>query len=286
MNAIASLRRLGVAAFGTLALLSGSASADEAPVRKAFRVCSDPANLPFSNQAGEGFENKIAELLAGKVGLPLEYYYFPQRLNFVRNTLRFKLPDEDYRCDVIMGVPVGFEQVAATPAYFRSTYALVYVKGRKLDGVSSAADLLALGEKLKSVRIGVYDRSPGTAWLAQHGIVDSGVPYRMMNARPDFYPGEIVEKDLVAGDIDAAIVWGPVAGYAATRVTGVELVVIPLKSEPGVKFDFAVAMGVRFGEPNWKRTIETLIAENQAQILQILREYRVPLVDENGNPVP
>lgn len=286
MNAIASLRCFGVVVAGSLALLSGSASAEDAPERKAFRVCSDPANLPFSNQAGEGFENKIAELLAGKVGLPLEYYYFPQRLNFVRNTLRFKLPDEDYRCDVIMGVPVGFEQVSATPAYFRSTYALVYAKGRKLDGVNSAADLLALGEKLKSVRIGVYDRSPGTAWLAQHGLVDSGVPYRMMNARPDFYPGEIVEKDLVAGDIDAAIVWGPVAGYAARRVTGVELVVIPLKSEPGVKFDFAVAMGVRFGEPNWKRTIETLIAENQAQILQILREYRVPLVDENGNPVP
>jgi len=282
----AVLRGVCMAIAGAAALSGAGAMAEDAPERKAFRVCSDPANLPFSNQAGEGFENKIAELLAGRIGLPLEYYYFPQRMNFVRNTLRFKLPDEDYRCDVIMGVPVGFEQVAATPAYFRSTYALVYAKGRKLDGVSSAADLLALGEKLKSIRIGVYDRSPGTAWLAHHGIVDSGVPYRMMNARPDFYPGEIVEKDVVAGDIDAAIVWGPVAGYAARRVTGVELVVVPLKSEPGVKFDFAVAMGVRFGEPNWKRTIETLIAENQAQILQILREYRVPLVDEHGNPVP
>jgi mxaJ protein len=285
MNAVARLTRAG-AALAVAALFAGNVWADEAVERKSFRVCSDPANLPFSNQAGEGFENKIAELFAGKIGLPLEYYYFPQRMNFVRNTLRFKLPDEDYRCDVIMGVPVGFEQVSATPAYFRSTYALVYAKGRKLDGVNSAADLLALGEKLKGVRIGVYDRSPGTAWLAHHGIVDSGVPYRMLNARPDFYPGEIIEKDLVAGEIDAAIVWGPVAGYAARRVTGVELVVVPLKSEPGVKFDFAVAMGVRFGEPGWKRTIETLIAENQAQILQILKEYRVPLVDENGNPVP
>lgn len=282
----ATLRVAGLALVAAAAMSAASARADDAPDRKSFRVCSDPANLPFSNQAGEGFENKIAELLAGKIGLPLEYYYFPQRMNFVRNTLRFKLPDEDYRCDVIMGVPVGFEQVSATSAYFRSTYALVYAKGRKLDGVTSAADLLALGEKLKGVRIGVYDRSPGTAWLAHHGIVDSGVPYRMLNARPDFYPGEIIEKDLVAGDIDAAIVWGPVAGNAARRVTDQELVVVPLKSEPGVKFDFAVAMGVRFGESGWKRTIETLIAENQAQILQILKEYRVPLVDENGNPVP
>ena len=108
----------------------------------------------------------------------------------------------------------------------------------------------------------------------------------MLNARPDFYPGEILEKDLVAGDIDAAIVWGPVAGFAARRVTSVELVVIPLKSEPGVKFDFAVAMGTRFGEAQWKQKLDTLIASNQAQILQILHEYRVPLVDENGNPVP
>jgi len=263
----------------------GTAPAADSPERKAFRVCSDPANLPFSNEAGEGFENKLAELLADRLGLPLQYYYYPQRMNFVRNTLRFKLPDEDYRCDVMLGVPVGFEQVAATGPYFRSTYALVYVKGRKLDGVASAGDLLAMGEKAKSLRIGVFDRSPATAWLARHGLVDAGVPYRMLNARPDFYPGEIVEKDLVAGDIDAAIVWGPVAGFAARRATSVELVVIPLKSEPGVKFDFAVAMGTRFGEAEWKQKLDSLIASDQARILQILREYRVPLVDENGNPL-
>lgn len=286
MRSSAPRRALRTVFCGALLLFGSGVHAEETPERKAFRVCSDPANLPFSNEAGEGFENRIAELLAARLGLPLEYYYFPQRINFVRNTLRFKLPSEDYRCDIIIGVPVGFEQVAATGAYFRSTYALVYARGRKLDGVQSAQDLLALGERLKSLRIGVYDRSPATAWIAHHGLVDSGVPYRMLNARPDFYPGEILEKDLVAGAIDAAIVWGPVAGFAARRVTGAELVVVPLKSEPGVKFDFAVAMGVRFGETAWKQTIETLIAENQAQILQILREYRVPLVDENGNPVP
>ncbi|MEO8040898.1 MAG: quinoprotein dehydrogenase-associated putative ABC transporter substrate-binding protein [Betaproteobacteria bacterium] len=262
------------------------ADAAETAERTAFRVCSDPGNLPFSNEAGEGFENKLAELMAQELGLPLKYYFYPQRMNFVRNTLRFKLPDEDYRCDVMLGVPVGFDQVATTGPYFRSTYALVYVKGRKLDGVKSAGDLLAMGDKAKSLRIGVFDRSPATAWLARHNLVDAGAPYRMLNARPDFYPGEILEKDLVAGDIDAAIVWGPVAGFAARRVTSVELVVIPLRSEPGVKFDFAVAMGTRFGETQWKQKLETLIASNQAQILQILHEYRVPLVDENGNPVP
>jgi quinoprotein dehydrogenase-associated probable ABC transporter substrate-binding protein len=276
---------LAAGACGALQLSGSAVYGQDEVSRKAFRVCSDPANLPFSNESGEGFENKIAELLAASIGLPLQYYYYPQRINFVRNTLRFKLPAEDYRCDVIIGVPVGFEQVAATGAYFRSTYALVYARGRKLDGVQSGDDLLALGEKLKSLRIGVYDRSPATAWIARHGLVDIAVPYRMLNARPDFNPGEIIEKDLVAGDIDAAIVWGPVAGFAARRVSNAELVVVPLKSEPGVKFDFAVAMGVRFGEAAWKLKIETLIAENQARILQILQEYRVPLVNENGNPV-
>jgi mxaJ protein len=277
---------LGPAICGTLLLPGNSAMAEEVTERKALRVCSDPGNLPFSNETGEGFENKIAELLADKLGLPLEYYFAPQRINFVRNTLRFKLPSEDYRCDLIIGVPVGFDQVAATEAYFRSTYALVYVKGGKLEGVRSGDELLALGDHLKSLRIGVYDRSPATAWIARHGLVDSGVPYRMLNARPDFYPGEILEKDLVAGEIDAAIVWGPVAGFAARRATEAELVVVPLKSEPGVRFDFAVAMGVRFGESAWKQRIEKVVAENRAQILHILREYRVPLVDESGNPVP
>lgn len=286
MRWTAARRVLGTAICGALLLLCCGVRAEDAVERKALRVCSDPGNLPFSNEAGEGFENKIAELLAARLGLPLEYYYYPQRINFVRNTLRFKLPAEDYRCDLIIGVPVGFDQVAATEAYFRSTYALVYVKGGKLEGVHTGDELLALGERLKSLRIGVYDRSPATAWIARHGLVDSGVPYRMLNARPDFYPGEILEKDLVAGEIDAAIVWGPVAGFAARRVTKAELVVVPLKSEPGVKFDFAVAMGVRFGETAWKQQIETVVAENRAQILQIVREYRVPLVDESGNPVP
>lgn len=280
-------RRMGLLAVGgALLALAATARSEDTVERKALRVCSDPANLPFSNEAGEGFENRIAELLARSLGLPLEYYYYPQRLNFVRNTLRFKLPDQDYRCDLVIGVPVGFEQVAATRAYFRSTHALVYVRGRKLDGVRSAEDLLGLGDRLKTLRIGVYDRSPATAWLARHGLVEAGVPYRMLNARPDFSPGEILEKDLVAGELDAAIVWGPVAGFAARRVTAAELAVVPLRSEPGVKFDFAVAMGVRFGEPEWKQTIESFITENQARILQVLRDYRVPLVNEDGSPLP
>lgn len=249
--------------------------------RKALKVCADPDNLPFSNRNGEGYENKIAELFAREMGLPLQYYFYPQRLNFVRNTLRFKLPGEDYPCDIMMGVPVGFEQVAVTRPYFRSTYALVFVRGRGLDQVASVRDFLDLAARpdQEPLKIGIYDRSPATQWLRRHGLVASGVPYRMMDARPDFYPGEIVEKDLVQGAIDAAVVWGPVAGFAATRVSGHEIVVLPIPSEPGVRFDYEVAMGVRHGEAEWKRRIDALIESRLPQIREILLRYRVPLLE-------
>jgi len=251
--------------------------------RKALRVCADPNNLPFSNEKGEGYENKIAELFARELGLPLKYYFLSQRFNFVRNTLRFKLPGEDYRCDVMMGVPVGFDQVSGTKPYYRSTYALVYVKGRKLDQVASVRDLFKLdANTMKTLRIGVYDRSPASEWLAKHSLLEQGVPYQMLNARPAFYPGEILERDLVEGKIDAAIVWGPVAGFSATRVKPQTLVVIPMKSEPGVKFDYQMAMGVRYGEPKWKAQIEQLIERNGSQIVAILRGFGVPLIDDKG----
>jgi quinoprotein dehydrogenase-associated probable ABC transporter substrate-binding protein len=265
-------------------LMSGGIGAQEA--RTAFRPCIDPENLPFANIKGEGFENRIAELFARKLGLPVKNYAFPQRMNFVRNTLRYKLPGEDFRCDVVMSVPAGYDQVAATSPYYRSTYALVYPKGKGLDNVRSGADLIALPPELKNrLRIGIYDKSPASDWVAKHGLEAQAKPYLMMSPDPEQYPGEIIEKDLVQGKIDAAIVWGPIAGYAAKRVRSMELVVIPLPSEPGVRFDYAIAMGVRYGEPEWKETVQKLIVDNQPAITAILREYNVPLVNERGTPI-
>jgi quinoprotein dehydrogenase-associated probable ABC transporter substrate-binding protein len=251
------------------------------------RVCQDPNNLPFSNLKGEGFENRIAQLFADKLGWKLEYFSYPQRMGFIRNTLRFKLPGEAYRCDLVMGVPAGYEQASATRPYYRSTYAFVYADGRKLKGVRTEKDFLALGEdKLKDLRIGIYDRSPASEWLAKHGLVEQGVPYRMLNADPDFSPGDIIEKELAGGKVDAVIVWGPIAGYFAQRVSEPRLVVVPLASEEGVRLDYDIAMGVRFGEPEWKANVDRLIAENQSGIEQILREYGVPLVDTKGKTKP
>jgi mxaJ protein len=250
---------------------------------RVLRVCQDPNNLPFSNVQGEGFENRIAELFAQKLGWKLEYFSFPQRLAFIRNTLRFKLPGEDYRCDLVMGVPARYDQVAPTHPYYRSAYALVYSPTGKLYSVRSAQDLLALPkEQRESLRIGVYDRSPANAWLVKHGLLEQAVPYRILDANPEHYPGQIIEKDLASGKLDAAIVWGPIAGFFAKRVAEPRLAVVPIASEPGVPLDYEIAMGVRFGEPEWKATVDRLLAENQGEIERILREYGVPLLDIRG----
>src|SRR5437588_5949613 len=134
----------------TCAIVAGSADAYAAGMPTAFRPCIDPSNLPFANDKGEGFENRIAELFAKKLGLPVQSYAFPQRMNFIRNTLRYKLPGEDFRCDVVMSIPAGFEQAWATAPYYRSTYALVYRKGHGLDEVKTGADLFALPAERRS----------------------------------------------------------------------------------------------------------------------------------------
>lgn len=282
---VAALRFLvGVAGAAALSL---AASAQEGDARQALRVCQDPNNLPFSNVAGEGIENRLAEVFGRAMGLPVTYYSFPARMAFIRNTLRYKLPGEDYRCDIVMSVPVGFDQVSATKAYYRSTYALVYAQGRGLDGVKSVDDFLALPpEQLKRLRIGLFDRTPASAWLDKHGLVDQGVPYLMMSPDPAQYPGQLLETELAAGKIDVAIVWGPIAGFFAKRVKQPQLQVLPMKSEPGVKFDYAMAMGVRYGEREWKQQVEQLLDSRRDEILAVLREYRVPLVDDSGTPIP
>ena len=281
---VAGPLRHSAAAIALALAAAAGAFAQEVP-RAALRVCQDPNNLPFSNLKGEGIENRIAEVFGKALGLPVTYYSFPQRLAFIRNTLRFKLPGEDYPCDIVMGVPAGYDQVSATKPYYRSTYALVFPKGKGLDQVKSGDDFLQLDRaRLTALRIGIYDRSPASDWLNKHQLIEQGVPYAIMNADPQQYPGEIIEKDLAAGKIDAAIVWGPIAGYFAQRVKAANLAVVPLKSEPGVRFDYAMAMGVRYGEREWKQQIEGLLESKRPEIQAILREYGVPMLDVQAEP--
>lgn len=247
--------------------------------RDAVRVCQDPNNLPFANDKEQGFENRIAELLGKHLGVPVTYFNYPQRFVFIRNTLRYKLPGEDYPCDVIIGVPVGFDQVAVTKPYYRSTYAMVFAQGKGLDEVNSVDDFLALEpERLSKLKIGLYDKSPASQWMDRHNLVDQGVPYQTINVAMDHYVGDIIDKDLAGGKLDVAIVWGPVAGYYASKFNP-PMKVVPMKSEPGVQFDFAFGMGIRRGEPEWKAQLEGFLDTHQAQIAEILKTYNVPLID-------
>jgi quinoprotein dehydrogenase-associated probable ABC transporter substrate-binding protein len=280
---------------GAFVLISACAGAgDPEPVPQdekpdALRVCQDPNNLPNSNLKGEGFENRIAELMANKLGVPLQYYSTPQRLGFVRNTLKFKLPgDPHYRCDVVIAAPVNSDQMAVTKPYFRSGEMLVFNPDGPLAGITSAEALAAKPKEfLAKLRIGVYDRdSSGSQWLVQHGLEDQAVPYRLMDARPDFHAGEIVEH-VLKHEIDAAIVWGPVAGYYAKRTAGAALNLVPLPAvDEQHPTAFAIGMGIRYGEPKWKATLQKLIDDNRGEMVAILKDFGIPLLDDNGKLMP
>ena len=278
-NSVASLALLvAIAVFGQTV-----AAQEEGNQPQVLRVCQDPGNLPFSNEAGEGLENRIAALLAAHMGLPLETYWYPQRMNVVRNTIRYKLPGQThYRCDLLTGVPAGWGPVSTTRPYYRSTHVLAYVKGRGLDIDSGDAFLALDRETLAGLKIGIFDRSPAARWLENHGLLEKAVPYRMMNADPDYYPGKIVDHDLVQGKIDVAILWGPIGGYFAKQVKDVAVEVVSLKSEPGIPFDYPIAMGVRHGDTQWRERVDAALEDVDDEIKQILREFGVPLVGEDG----
>jgi mxaJ protein len=266
-----------------------AAGTDAGPAQdKVLRVCQDPNNLPFSNRAQAGFENKIAALFAQELGWKLEHTWFPQRMGFIRNTLRAKQENsERFKCDLVTGVPTGFDLGATTRPYYRSTYAMAYLKGKGLDGVRGLDDLLALdaGQR-KKLRLGVFAGSPVTDWLLQNGLMEQVVSYQSQTGDAEQYPGQIVERDLASGKIDVAFVWGPIAGYFAGNTRSAPMVAVPLASRPGMKFDFEIAMAVRHGEKDFKQLIDQLIEANRPKIAAILEQYGVPLLDQQGQVLP
>lgn len=281
------LRRAGLSlAVALVGLGSGTwtvpvLAADDDAERKAFRVCRDPNNLPFQNSKGEGFEDRIAELFAADLGLKVEAYDYPARFNFIRNTLRFKLPGDDFPCDVVMDVPSGFSQgTISTRPYYRSTYAMVVPASSPIAGVASVEAFLALPQQqVARLRIGVIDKSPGSTWLAKRGLIDLGKPYQILSADPERTSQQSVEDDLIAGRLDAAILWGPIAGHFARKHPDARLAVLPMQSERNIKFDYEIAMAVRIPDQAWRQTLNELIERNQPKIDAILAEYAVPLLE-------
>ena len=239
-----------------------------------FRACADPRNLPFSNEAGEGFENKIADLFAKKLGKGLAYTFYPGATGFVRNTLNAQ------RCDVVLGVALGDDVVQPTNPYYRTAYAAAYAKDGPLAGLDSLAD-----PRLKTAKIGVVAGTPPVTYLAQNGLLGQIKSYALMVDTRYDSPNAQMMDDLDHGVIDVALVWGPIGGYYAAR-TKTPMALAPLVKETGgPKLTYRIAMGVRHSDQNWKRDLNKLIQQNRADIDAILRSYGVPLLDENDKPL-
>jgi quinoprotein dehydrogenase-associated probable ABC transporter substrate-binding protein len=241
---------------------------------KVLRVCADPRNLPFSNEKGEGFENKLAELFAAKLEKKLSYAFLPQATGFVRMTLG------SHRCDVIMGFPQGDDLAQGTNPYYRTAYALITNRDSGLSDVATLAD-----ERLKGKHIGIVAGTPPATNMAANGLMANAKPYPLVIDTRIDSSAQAMIKDLMSGQIDAGILWGPMAGYYAKQANP-PLTVTPLiKETTGPRLVYRIGMGVRIADQNWKRQLNRLIQENQPEINKILLSYAVPLLDENNQPV-
>jgi quinoprotein dehydrogenase-associated probable ABC transporter substrate-binding protein len=240
--------------------------------RGSVRVCADGNNMPFSNEAGEGFENRIAEMMAEDLGVELRYVFAPQIMGFVRNTLQLRV------CDVIIGVVAGYELVQNTNSYFRSTYAVVTPEDSDLE-VANLTDEALLGR-----RIGVVTDTPPVVPLRQAGAQVKS--YHLMVDTRAINPVREAIEDVAEGVTEAAVVWGPIAGWFALQHDP-PLKVVPLgvPDASGARLDFRITMGIRRNEPLWKDWINDFIERRQDEINQILVEYGVPLLDQRGAPL-
>ena len=241
---------------------------------KVLRVCADPRNLPFSNEKGEGFENKLAEIFAEKLQKKLDYMYFPQATGFVRMTLG------SHRCDVIMGFPQGDDLVQGTNPYYRTAYALVAKQGSGLDDVATLEDA-----RLKGKHIGIVAGTPPATNMAVNGLMANAKPYPLMiDTRYDSSAAAMIQ-DLMSGEIDAGVLWGPMAGYYAKKASPPLHITPLIKETSGPRLAYRIGMGVRPADQNWKRQLNRLIQENQPAINKILLDFGVPLLDENDRPI-
>ncbi len=264
--------------------ITASAGAAE---RTALKVCADPHYPPFSTDKKDGIVNRLADLLAADLGLPVTYAWFPDRIGFVRNTLRAEEPSGDgYKCDVVMSVPEDYELTITTKPYYTSTYALVYVEGRKLDDLEQAADLLKLDADRKAdLKVGMNERDPGTLWFAKHGMLKQITGFQAQTGSLEYYPGRAIAEALFDGKVDAAILWGPIAAHAKRlgEARGLKVTMLPLFSEPGVRFHYSIALGTRHPDDEWRDQLDTLLQKNRDKIRALLREFEVPLVTPDGS---
>jgi quinoprotein dehydrogenase-associated probable ABC transporter substrate-binding protein len=254
-----------------------------------FKVCADPLNPPYSTKNKDGFENKIAELFAKELGQKVEYTWFAQRIGFIRNTLTAPVNDRDadsdqFKCDIVMGVPEGFDLALTSAPYYKSSYVLLIAKGRGWDDIKEADQLTKLSlERQESLKIAMFDRGPGTTWLQQNGLLDQGIPYQSMSGDGENNTAMEMARDFKAKKIDMVILWGPMAAYVLAQSPKNSYALIPMKSTPALKFDFAMAMGVRKGDKTRKAQLDKLIDSQSDKIQSIIASYNIPLLPLTKN---
>jgi mxaJ protein len=250
------------------------------PGQRLLRVCADPNNMPFSNRAGEGFENKLAELVAKEMHADLQYTWWAQRRGFIRNTLKAGT------CDVVIGVPTSFELAATTRPYYRSTYVFVTRRDAPVR-VASFDD-----PDLKRLRIGIqiigddYSNTPPAHALSERGIVGNVRGYTVYGDYSQPNPPARIVDAVAAGDIDVAVVWGPLAGYFAEHER-VPLRVVPVSPQielPYLPFVFDISMGVRRQDVALRDTLDAILARRRPAVDSILKAYGVPRVDQSVPP--
>ena len=265
-------RRLAAALLGVVISSAAALTSGAAEDGRVLRVAADPNNLPFSNEQGEGFENKIAELVAHELGARLEYVWWAQRRGFFRNTLK------EGRADVVIGVPAGFEMALTTRPYYRSTYVFVSRRDSPLQ-VNSFDDLA-----LRRVRVGVqmigddFSNTPPAHALSARGIVANVRGYTVYGDYTEPNPPAKIIAAVATGEIEVAVAWGPLAGYFASR-EAVPLTITPVPPAPAgspLRFTYAIAMGVRRGNAALARELDAVIVRRRAEIDRILDDYGVP----------
>ncbi len=242
--------------------------------RTTFRVCADPANAPESVKDGSGFENKIADLMAGTLDRPLQYFWSPMAMGFVRRTLL------SYNCDVIIGFAQGEDMVMTSNAYYTSAYVLVAPEDGDLADVTSLAD-----PRLKGREIGVIAGTPPASYLARYGLMPTVRGFNLSVDRRIESPNEDILAALQSGELDIAVMWGPIAG-PLIKQGGLPLKLTPLINEPkpegAPRLFYRVSMGVRNGEDVWKRELNSTLRKVQPDIDAILRDAGVPLLNDMG----
>jgi quinoprotein dehydrogenase-associated probable ABC transporter substrate-binding protein len=252
-------------------LVAAAACRSSQPARE-LRVCADPNNLPFSNQRQEGFENRLADLIAKELRAEVRYTWMPQRRGFLRNTLLA------HRCDLVMGVTQGTERVLTTEPYYRSTYVFVYRKDRNLQ-IRSLNDTA-----LRKLKIGVqlvgddYANTPPVHALSRRGIVGNLVGFSVFGDYSQENPPARIIDAVIARDVDLAVAWGPLAGYCAQR-SPVPLEIVPVSpavDPPGLRFAFDISLAVRKEDVAFKADLERILQRKRAEVDRILSDFGVP----------